>query len=54
MAFQELCHQLLSESENQLKEWKASIARALAHNGKEITDILPDVKLIVGKQPGSI
>ncbi len=50
-AFQELVRQILGESEESIKEWKASILAALGANTQIIIDVAPKVELIVGKQP---
>jgi predicted ATPase/signal transduction histidine kinase/CheY-like chemotaxis protein/tRNA A-37 threonylcarbamoyl transferase component Bud32 len=50
-AFQELVRQLLSETELQLQQWREEIQDALGENGKIIIDVIPEVELIIGKQP---
>ncbi|MFW9265249.1 ATP-binding protein, partial [Nostoc sp. CALU 546] len=50
-AFQTLARQILTEPEDQLATWKKQIQAALGNNGKLITDVIPEVELIVGKQP---
>ena len=50
-AFKELVQQLLTESETQLTQWKERINTALGPNGQVIIDILPEIELIIGKQP---
>lgn len=50
-AFRELVKQLLAESEVQLKEWQQKLLTALGINGQVIIDVIPEVELIVGKQP---
>ena len=50
-AFQELIKQLLTESDEQLQEWRAKLLAALGINGEVIIDVIPEVELIVGKQP---
>ncbi|HMK49535.1 MAG TPA: AAA family ATPase [Thermodesulfovibrionales bacterium] len=49
-AFQGLINQLLGESKERIKAWKEVILEALGPNGKIITDVLPDVELIIGPQ----
>ncbi|WP_414513355.1 AAA family ATPase [Nostoc sp. PCC 9305] len=49
-AFQTLARQILTEPENQLATWKKRIQAALGNNGKLITDVIPEVELIVGEQ----
>ena len=50
-AFQELAKQLLTESEAQLKEWRGKLLDSLAINGQVIIDVIPEIELIIGKQP---
>ncbi|HEY9609978.1 serine/threonine-protein kinase PknK, partial [Allocoleopsis sp.] len=50
-AFRELVKQLLAESEAQLKEWQHKLLTALGINGQVIIDVIPEVELVVGKQP---
>ena len=50
-AFQELVRQLLSEPEEELKNWKQKILRDLENNGGVITDVIPELEVIIGEQP---
>ncbi|QLE48746.1 GAF domain-containing protein [Nostoc sp. C057] len=50
-AFQTLVRQILTEPEEQLANWKKRIQAALGNNGRLITDVIPEVELIVGEQP---
>jgi predicted ATPase/signal transduction histidine kinase/FixJ family two-component response regulator/tRNA A-37 threonylcarbamoyl transferase component Bud32 len=50
-AFQSLVKQLLTESETQLTQWQTKLLAALGNNAQVIIDVVPDVELIVGKQP---
>ncbi|WP_442994301.1 ATP-binding response regulator [Scytonema sp. PRP1] len=50
-AFSGLVRQLLSESEAQLQQWQEQILAALGVNGQVIIDVIPEVELIIGKQP---
>ena len=50
-AFQDLIHQLLSESEITLQTWKKKILGALGNNGQIIIDVIPELEKIIGKQP---
>jgi len=50
-AFQSLIKQLLTESEIQLQQWREKLLAALGTNGQVIIDVIPEVELIVGKQP---
>src|SRR4028119_1129404 len=50
-AFGSLVKQLLTESETQLDAWKEKILGAVGANGQIIVDVIPEVELIIGKQP---
>ncbi|MBD1924655.1 AAA family ATPase [Microcoleus sp. FACHB-831] len=50
-AFQELVRQLLTESEEQISIWKTKILESLSPNCQVIIDVIPEIELIVGKQP---
>ncbi|MEH1975667.1 MAG: AAA family ATPase [Nostoc sp.] len=49
-AFQTLARQILTEPKDQLATWKKRIQAALGNNGRLITDVIPEVELIVGEQ----
>ncbi|MCT7993564.1 AAA family ATPase [Laspinema olomoucense] len=50
-AFQELIRQLLTESEGQLEIWKQKLLNALGNNSQVIIEVMPELELIIGKQP---
>jgi len=50
-AFAGAIRQLLTETETQLTQWRRKILAALSVNAQVIIDVIPDVELIVGKQP---
>jgi histidine kinase len=50
-AFQELIRQLLTESEAQIAIWRDKLEAAFGINGQIIIDVIPELELIVGKQP---
>jgi serine/threonine protein kinase len=50
-AFQELVKLLLTESEAQLNSWRERLLAALGINSQVIIDVIPEVELIIGKQP---
>jgi predicted ATPase/class 3 adenylate cyclase/GAF domain-containing protein/tRNA A-37 threonylcarbamoyl transferase component Bud32 len=50
-AFQDLIRQILGETKQQLDYWKTEILDALGDNAQLLVDILPDLELIIGKQP---
>ena len=51
LAFQELMHQLLTESKENLNEWKDKLLKTLAPNVQVIIDVIPVLEHITGKQP---
>ncbi|MDJ1182487.1 trifunctional serine/threonine-protein kinase/ATP-binding protein/sensor histidine kinase [Roseofilum casamattae] len=50
-AFRDLIGYLLSESDEQLQEWKARILNAVGENGQVLIAAIPELKHIVGQQP---
>jgi predicted ATPase/GAF domain-containing protein len=50
-AFTLLVNDLLMESDASLVEWKQRIQAALGNNGSLLTDVVPDLQLILGAQP---
>ncbi|MEG4960331.1 MULTISPECIES: AAA family ATPase [unclassified Microcoleus] len=50
-AFQSLIVQLLTEGEAEIHIWKEKLLSALGVNGQVIVDVIPEVELIIGKQP---
>ncbi|MCI0528880.1 MAG: AAA family ATPase, partial [Nitrospira sp.] len=50
-AFSGLVRQLLTESEEPLHRWKEKLLAAFGSNGQIIMDVIPELELIVGKQP---
>lgn len=42
----------LTEKEAQLVDWKTKILEAVGDNGKVLTDVIPNLELILGPQPG--
>ncbi len=50
-AFKELMGQILTESEAKMSQWRRKILEALGLNGRVIIDVIPEVELIIGKQP---
>ncbi|BFM38385.1 AAA family ATPase [Synechocystis sp. LKSZ1] len=49
-ALQKLVQQLLSEPDEQVKQWRSLLQTALGSNGQLIVDVIPEVELIIGKQ----
>ncbi|OKH40593.1 serine/threonine protein kinase [[Phormidium ambiguum] IAM M-71] len=52
-AFQSLIRQLLTENETQLTQWRNKLLAVLGNNAQVIIDVIPDVELIIGKQPAA-
>jgi predicted ATPase/serine phosphatase RsbU (regulator of sigma subunit) len=50
-AFQGLVRRLLTEREENLKYWREKLTAFLSPNGRVITDVIPEVELIIGPQP---
>ncbi|MCP4129747.1 MAG: AAA family ATPase [bacterium] len=50
-AFRELARLVLTESKERIESWKQQLLSTLAPNGKIITDIIPEIEFIIGKQP---
>lgn len=49
-AFQGLVAQILTEEEAELEKWGKKLSESLGSNGKIITDMIPEVELIIGRQ----
>jgi len=50
-AFSELMRQILTESEANLTLWRKRLLKALGNNAQVIIDVIPELELVVGKQP---
>ncbi|MCJ8281739.1 MAG: serine/threonine-protein kinase PknK, partial [Rivularia sp. ALOHA_DT_140] len=50
-ALSDLIEQILSESDTQIEEWKASIISALDEQAQIMIDLIPKLELIIGAQP---
>lgn len=50
-AFQELIHRLLSGSADQLSRWKDKLTTALGDHAGIVTEMIPNMNLIIGEQP---
>ncbi|WP_153734940.1 helix-turn-helix transcriptional regulator [Aquibacillus halophilus] len=50
-AFKDLVRQILTLPDEQVTNWKRKIMEAVGRNGAVITDIIPELELIIGKQP---
>ena len=52
-AFSGLIRQLLSESDAAIAVWKEKLLNAMGANAAVIVEVLPDLELIIGKQPAA-
>ncbi len=43
--------QLLGELEDLVQQWRSQLLSALGNNGQIIIEVIPEVELIIGKQP---
>ncbi len=50
-AFQGLIQQLLTESKQNIETWQTKILQALGENSQVLIEVLPDLELLIGKQP---
>jgi AAA ATPase domain len=50
-AFQTLIRQILSKSEVEIDRWRSAIQAAVGLNGQLIANLVPEVELVIGKQP---
>jgi PAS domain S-box-containing protein len=50
-AFQTLVRQILGKSEDQVDRWRKDIRQAVGPNGQLIANLIPELELIIGKQP---
>jgi serine/threonine protein kinase len=50
-AFQSLVRSLLSQSEEELGRWRDSLIDALGPNSQLIVNLVPELELVIGKQP---
>lgn len=50
-AFQELVHQLLTATDQEVERWRKLLLASLGPNGRVIVDVIPDLELLIGPQP---
>jgi PAS domain S-box-containing protein len=50
-AFQGSVRQILSQGDAQLAQWRRSVLDAVGQNGRLITDLIPELTLLIGEQP---
>ncbi|MCA9711197.1 MAG: serine/threonine-protein kinase PknK, partial [Myxococcales bacterium] len=51
LALQQLVRQLLTERGDALARWRERLSAAVGANGQVIAEVIPEVELIIGKQP---
>jgi PAS domain S-box-containing protein len=50
-AFLELVNQILTESDAEIEQWKQRILTALGVNAQVVVDVIPELELVIGRQP---
>ncbi|MEK8021907.1 MAG: AAA family ATPase, partial [Candidatus Parabeggiatoa sp.] len=50
-AFNAFCDYLLTESSEQLEQWREKILNAVGNNGQVLIDVIPQLELVIGFQP---
>jgi hypothetical protein len=50
-AFQGLVRQILSKTEEKVNRWREVIGEAVGANGQLMIDLIPELELVIGKQP---
>ena len=50
-AFQTLVRQILVKSEDEVEPWRRALKEAVEPNGQLIVNLIPELELIIGKQP---
>jgi hypothetical protein len=50
-AFQTLVRQILCKSDVELQGWRDALREALGSNGRLIVNLIPELELVIGKQP---
>jgi PAS domain S-box-containing protein len=50
-AFQTLVRQILVKSEADVDQWRRALAEAVGPSGQLIADLIPEVEIIIGRQP---
>jgi predicted ATPase/signal transduction histidine kinase len=53
-ALNDLLEQILSESDTQIEQWKANILSTLNDQAQVIINLIPQLELIIGKQPKAL
>jgi predicted ATPase/two-component sensor histidine kinase len=50
-AFRNLTRTFLTESDERVSAWKKKILHAVGENGKVLTDVIPELEILIGTQP---
>ena len=50
-AFRSLVLRILSQPDTELSQWRTSLQKAVGVNGQLIVNLIPEVELVIGKQP---
>jgi len=50
-AFQSLVRSLLTQGDEELARWRVSLSEALGPNGQLMVNLVPELELVIGKQP---
>lgn len=53
-AMRQLVHKILNENQEKIKVWAKELLEVLQEQGKLIIDVVPELELIIGKQPDVI
>jgi len=51
-ALKNLTRTFLTESDERVSLWKNKILKAVGKNGKVLTDVIPELEILIGSQPG--
>ncbi|RJQ71730.1 MAG: GAF domain-containing protein [Desulfobacteraceae bacterium] len=51
-ALKNLTRTFLTESDERVAQWKNRIHKAVGRNGKVLTDVIPELEILIGPQPG--
>jgi PAS domain S-box-containing protein len=52
-AFQGIVRQILSQPEDEVARWRAAIEEVLGSNGQLLTNLIPELELVIGVQPAA-
>ena len=53
-ALRNLLRTFLTESDTQVAEWRKRILTSVEHQGRLVTDVIPELEFIIGKQPEAV